>query len=369
MRDNKNQSQYEKQGYYVRVREAFDQIRHQKNEGFSLRWRLVIVVATGIAVGLWLGYAVSAIISSFGVELDNFQLLLLLTLVGLICGLGFSLLLSKWVFKPIKNLRVAMEKVADGDFDVRLYEPTNSKEIGEVYSGFNLMVHELGTTEMLQRDFTSNVSHEFKTPIAAIEGYSMLLQGSDELDEDQQNYVEKILYNTNRLSNLVGNILLLSKLENQTIETNRQRYRLDEQIRESILGMESAWMEKNVEFDVDLESIKYLGNEGLMLHVWDNLLSNAIKFSPDGGVITLTLARQKDKIVYTIEDQGPGIPDEAKKHIFDKFYQHDNSRKQEGHGLGLPLAKRIISLCGGSIEVEDREGGGARFVVTLDGEA
>ncbi len=353
--------------YYVKVREKFDQIRHQKKEGFSLKWRLFIVVATGMAVGIWLGYGIYELLRVLGVEFDSVNLLLEVSIVSLLCGLGFSLLLSKWVFKPIKDLREAMEKVADGDFDVRLTEPSNSKEIQEVYSGFNLMVHELGTTEMLQRDFTSNVSHEFKTPIAAIEGYSMLLQGGDNLSEDQRKYVEKILYNTKRLSSLVGNILLLSKLENQTIETNRKLYDLDEQIRESLLGMEGTWLNKNIEFDVELDPVKYLGNEGLMHHVWDNLLSNAIKFSPDGGLVRLSLYKENSKIIFVVEDNGPGIPEEVKKRIFDKFYQHDNSREQEGYGLGLPLIKRILALCGGQISVEDAESGGARFVVTLEG--
>lgn len=353
-------------GYYVKVREAFDQIRHQKSEGFSLKWRLFIVVAAGLAVGIFLGYGISELLKILGLELDNFSLALEVLLVSLVCGLGFSLLLSKWVFKPIKDLREAMERVADGDFNVMLTMPSNSKEIQEVYSGFNLMVHELGTTEMLQRDFTSNVSHEFKTPIAAIEGYSMLLQDGDNLNEDQQQYVEKILFNTKRLSDLVGSILLLSKLENQSIETNQQVYRLDEQIRESLLGMEGAWMDKEIEFDVELDAIKYLGNEGLMRHVWDNLLSNAIKFSPNGGLVKLNLTKKDGSIRFIIEDNGPGIPEDAKKRIFDKFYQHDNSRKQEGHGLGLPLAKRILTICGGRIDVEDAEGGGARFVVTLE---
>ncbi len=361
----KPSNQEEKNSYYLKVREVFEQTRHQKKEGFSLRWRLFIVVAVGLFVSIWVGYGLSAILKALGVDLDTTQFSLMVSAVSLVLGLVFSFLVSKWVFKPISDLRIAMEKVADGDFETRLTEQSTAREIQEVYSGFNLMVHELGSTEMLRQDFTSNVSHEFKTPIAAIEGYSTLLQGGDNLDPEQQEYVEKILYNTKRLSGLVGNILLLSKLENQTIGTNRQIYRLDEQIRESILGLEGAWGDKNIDFDVELDSVKYLGNEGLMRHVWDNLISNAVKFSPDGGLIKMSLRREKGEIIFIIEDEGPGIPDEAKKRIFDKFYQHDNSRKQEGHGLGLPLARRIITISGGKIWAEDREGGGSRFVVSL----
>lgn len=362
---NNHSKQDEKNGYVVKVREAFDQIRNQKREGFSLKWRLFIVVAVGLFVSIWTGYGLSAIFLALGTELDNTQFSLLVSAVSFVLGLGFSLLTSKWIFKPIVDLRMAMEKVADGDFNVRLTEQSTAKEIQEVYSGFNLMVHEIGSTEMLQRDFTSNVSHEFKTPIAAIEGYSTLLQGGDNLTADQRQYVDKILYNTGRLSNLVGNILLLSKLENQSIDTGKSNYRLDEQIRESIVDMESEWVARNIDFDVDLDDVKYYGNEGLMRHVWDNLLSNAIKFSPDNGVIRMSLVRSKGKIVFYIEDQGEGIPEDAKKKIFDKFYQHDNSRRQEGHGLGLSLVKRILDISGGEIGVEDRAGGGSRFVVTL----
>lgn len=362
----KNNSPEEKNTYYAKVRETFDQIRYRKDDGFSLKWQLTIIVTVGLGVGIWLGYGVSTLLVLLGLELENIELFLVVCGVSLVFGFGFSLLVSKWVFKPIKDLQLAMEKVADGDFDVRLTNFSTSKEIQEVNTGFNLMVHELGSTEMLRQDFTSTVSHEFKTPIAAIEGYSTLLQGGDNLDEDQREYVEKILYNTSRLSDLVGSILLLSKLENQSIETNQQLYILDEQIRESLLAQESSWMMKNIEFDVELDSIKYLGNEGLMRHVWDNLIGNAIKFSPDGGIIKLRLVKEDEKIIFTVEDQGPGIPDDAKKRIFDKFYQHDNSRKQEGHGLGLALVKRILTISGGRIEVEDAEGGGSRFVVTLD---
>ena len=362
----KNRPVEEITGYYHKAREAFEIIRHKKKDGFSLRFRFFLIVALVLAVSIWMGYGVSGILRAVGmVQLGDIELLIVISIVSLITALIFSLLASKWVFKPIKDLRVAMEQVADGDFNVRLKQSSKSQEIQEVYSGFNLMVHELGTTEMLQRDFTSNVSHEFKTPIAAIEGYSTLLQGSDNLDPDQQEYVDKILYNTKRLSGLVGNILLISKLENQTIESHKQTYLLDEQIRESILGMESAWIAKNIEFDVDLDPIKYLGNEGLMRHVWDNLLSNAIKFSPEGGLIKISLKKQDEKIIFAVEDQGPGIPEESKKRVFDKFYQSDNSRKQDGHGLGLSLVKRILMLSGDKVYIEDAEGGGSRFVVIL----
>ena len=110
----------------------------------------------------------------------------------------------------------------------------------------------------------------------------------------------------------------------------------------------------------------HFGNEGLLRHVWDNLIGNAIKFSPQGGLVRIRLGKRENKIVFTVEDNGPGISEEAQKHIFDKFYQADSSHKQEGNGLGLALVKRILMITGGRIEAENREGGGCRFTVTLE---
>ncbi|MBE6932463.1 MAG: HAMP domain-containing histidine kinase [Ruminococcaceae bacterium] len=290
-----------------------------------------------------------------------------LELVGscLLIGALVTGLLSKLFFQPVKKLRGAMDKVAEGDFSVRLEEKSTSKEIMEIYTGFNLMAHELSSTEILQTDFVSNVSHEFKTPINAIEGYSTLLQDADNLDDNQQEYIDKILFNTQRLSSLVGSILLLSKLENQQIPTNQTEYRLDEQIRKSIVALEPAWEKKDIEFDVELDRVSYLGNEAMMQHVWDNLISNAIKFSPNGSTVRIHLTKKLKKLIFSIEDQGPGLTEEAQNHIFDKFYQGDSSHKQEGNGLGLALVKRILTIEKGQITAENRPEGGCRFTVTL----
>ena len=290
-----------------------------------------------------------------------------LELVGvcLLVGILVTSQLSKFFFNPIKKLRGAMDKVAEGDFSVRLEEKSSSKEIMEIYTGFNLMAHELSSTEILQTDFVSNVSHEFKTPINAIEGYSTLLQDSDNLDDDQREYIDKILFNTQRLSSLVGSILLLSKLENQQIPSHQVEYRLDEQIRQSIVALEPAWEQKDIEFDVELDRVSYLGNEPMMRHVWDNLISNAVKFSPNGGAVKIHLVKKLKRLIFTVEDQGPGLSEEAQKHIFDKFYQADASHKQEGNGLGLALVKRILTIEKGQIAAENIPEGGCRFTVTL----
>ena len=158
--------------------------------------------------------------------------------------------LSIRYFGPVLKLKKAMQQVAEGDFSVRLETEKQMKEIRDIYSNFNLMVQELEATEILQTDFVSNVSHEFKTPISAIEGYATLLQDDDmPISEEQEQYISKILFNTRRLSHLAGNILLLSKIEHQSIQTRQNWYRLDEQIRQSIVMMEPKWSEKEIEFE------------------------------------------------------------------------------------------------------------------------
>ena len=345
------------------VRERFEKVRSEQQNRFSLRTRLTALVTLEMLVCVLISYGVDQLLNkvfSWKVPLE-----LELVSVCLLVGILVTSQLSKIFFNPIKKLRSAMDKVADGNFSVRLEDKSSSKEIMEIYTGFNLMAHELSSTEILQTDFVSNVSHEFKTPINAIEGYSTLLQDADNLDENQREYIDKILFNTQRLSSLVGSILLLSKLENQQIPSNQVEYRLDEQIRQSIVALEPAWEKKNIEFDVELDRVSYLGNEPMMRHVWDNLISNAVKFSPNGGTVKINLAKKLKKLVLTVEDQGSGLSEEAQKHIFDKFYQADASHKQEGNGLGLALVKRILAIEKGQITAENRPEGGCRFTVTL----
>ena len=281
----------------------------------------------------------------------------------LIAGLITSFINAK-LLEPITRLSKAMKEVSQGDFEQHLETNSRIAEVGESYQSFNVMTKELRATEVLQMDFVSNVSHEFKTPINAIEGYTMLLQG-EELSPDQEEYVEKILFNTQRLSGLVGNILLLSKLENQNIPMKKTEYRLDEQIRQAVLSLETKWTEKEIGFQVELEEVKYTANEGLFMHIWINLLDNAIKFSPSKGTITMFLKQEQDSVKFILEDEGPGIEDDVKSRIFDKFYQVDGSHKAEGNGLGLALVKRIVDSAGGTIKAENREYGGCRFVIEL----
>ena len=348
----------------MKTREIYDEVRDSKNR-FGLKTRLVLFVTLEIEICILIALGIDVLLKEVVQLPFEIPLIIDLACVSLLVGILVTSLLSRYFFNPIKKLGEAMGRVADGDFTVVLKSKNNTKEIQEIYTGFNLMTHELRATEILQTDFMSSASHEFKTPVSAIDGYAALLRSCDDLTEEHREYIEKIQFNTKRLSSLTGSILLLSKLENQQIPTNQSKFLVDEQIRQSIVALESQWEKKDIDLDVDLCDAEYRGNELLMRHVWDNLISNAIKFSPEGSTVKIELTKRFGKIAFAVEDEGPGIPEESMRHIFDKFYQADSVHKQEGSGLGLALVERILKLEKGTVKVENMESGGCRFTVTL----
>ena len=286
-------------------------------------------------------------------------------LISILSGAAIAVGLSKIFVSPMMKLGDAMRKVAGGDFSVRLDCTSKIRDVREVYGSFNTMVKELGNTETLQTGFVSNVSHEFKTPINAIEGYASLLQDSQLTDEQKNAYIDKIIFNARRLSDLVGNILLLSKVNNQTISLKASTFRLDEQVRQSILALESKWEKKEIEFDIDLDEIEYTGYENLLSHVWLNLIDNAVKFSPQNGQIRIRLKQLDGSVTFSIWDNGLPIPEADIDRIFNKFYQGDNSHASEGNGLGLALVRKIVAAAHGTINVTSSEDAGTEFVVAL----
>ena len=265
--------------------------------------------------------------------------------------------------KPVQVLTRAHERVQEGDFSVRL--PDNQPgEMGELMRSFNDMTETLGSTAYLQKDFISSISPEFKTPIASIRGFAKLLQMPGLTEEQKAEYISMIAHESDRLSRLSETLLRLSALEQQTALASLSTFSLDEQLRQVILRLEPNWSSKNIDWQLDLSEVELHSDQELLNQVWINLLQNAIKFSPDGSEIAVRVFREGNPIV-EIEDHGCGMTEEAQKRIFDKFYQADRSRKQEGVGLGLSLVKRIVDMMGGTITVTSEVGVGSTFRVEL----
>ena len=284
---------------------------------------------------------------------------------SIIIGVIMAKIISKRVLKPITDLNEATKKVAKGDFNVQIEEIGIGKEIKEMTHSFNIMTKELKNIETFRNDFVSNVSHEFKTPLSAIEGYATLLQDENISKNERENYIERIISSSKRLSTLSGNILMISKLENQEIVLDKRKFSLDEQIRSCILSLEHLWSEKNISLDIEMDNVVFYGNKSMVSHIWFNIISNAIKFTPNGGLISVKMKNENNWVKVVISDTGIGMSEEVKKHIFEKFYCADKSRSNSGNGLGLTLVKRIIELCGGKIEVESQKNIGAKFTVKL----
>ena len=291
-------------------------------------------------------------------------MLLMVFILTLAAGMGRSKL------KPMNDLVHAMQAVSNGDFSVRVDAADVPGDMGELVSSFNDMATELGGLEMFRKDFINNFSHEFKTPIVSIRGFAKQLERDDLTDEQRREYLGIIVSESDRLANMASNVLLLSKLENQTIVTDKTVYRLDEQLRRCVLLLEKQWTGKALDPDVDLDEVEYRGNEEMMSHVWLNLLGNAIKFSPEGGALGVRLRHEGGCAAVTVRDAGPGMDDATRRRVFEKFYQGDTAHATEGNGLGLALVKRIVDLCGGAVEVDSAPGRGSAFTVRLplDGE-
>lgn len=284
----------------------------------------------------------------------------------LLAGCLLSVILSKKIYRPFEQLIRATEKIAQGDFKVRLAETADpGSDLGALQRSFNHMASELDSTEIFRNDFITNFSHEFKTPIVSIRGFARLLQEGNLTAEQHDKYVNIIAAESDRLANMATNILLLSKLENQKIVTDRTRFYLDEQLRHAILTLEKQWSSRNIELDIDLDEVMYEFNEDMLLQVWLNLFGNAFKFTPDGGTVFCTLRQEKNEAVVRIRDTGCGMSDAVITRIFEKFYQGDTSHSSAGNGIGLTIVGRILVLCGGRIQVESSPGQGSTFTVRL----
>lgn len=278
-----------------------------------------------------------------------------------------TLYISRYILSPVEHLSDASKKVAHGDFTVQIPLDSDSDELNVTISNFNSMVRELRSIETLRDDFIANVSHEFKTPLSAIEGYAMLLQEKNLGDKEREECARKILQSTARLNDLTGNILLLSKLDNQNYPQENTTFSLDEQIRQAILMFESVWTKKQIDIDCDMPDVSFVGPQSLLNHVWINLIGNAVKFvKGDGsGRITVRLTPNEKNVVVTVADNGIGMDDKTIAHIFEKFYQGDTSRRSSGNGLGLALCKKIVESLHGTITAKGAPGEGSVFTVVL----
>lgn len=336
----------------------------------SLRLKLVLYLAVTITVTGALTVLLAAILFDMGVDNKWFHssyvfFIVMLAVSSVIAVVASSIVTHK-LLAPLKQMIRAMDRIKEGDFTAKVTpEPKGKGELGQLVRNFNDMTEELQSNEMLRSDFINNFSHEFKTPIVSIRGFARQLQNPSLTEEQRREYSEIIAEEADRLANMSSNILLLTQVENQHISHVKTTFSLDEQLRKSVLIYEKQWTDKELDLNIDAEEIQYTGQESLLMHVWNNLISNAVKFSPNGGQLNICARIKNNMVVVSIEDQGPGMDESTVAKIYDKFYQGDSSHSKEGNGLGLPLVKRIVELCGGRVEVYTALKEGTTFEVYL----
>ena len=345
-----------------------EEIKHRNTMRFwfSVTVFFLFLITCVFTAGIF--YIVQGSLITFDTPIPSMALIGAVAASCIVVGVALTSITSRFIFKRLDKISAGMREISKGNYKARVKEKDSKgkiSEFGDLEHSFNQMATELDGIEIFRKDFIDNFSHEFKTPIVLIRGFAKQMQSQNITEEQKKEYLDIIVSESERLANMSTNILLLSKLENQQIVSDKTEFYLDEQIRGSIILLEEAWSDKNIELEFDLDEIKYSFNEEMLSHVWINLFSNAIKFTGNGGKISCRLYREGANVVCKITDSGVGMDEQTLSRIFEKFYQGDTSHKTRGHGIGLNIVQRIVTLARGKIQVESKLGQGSTFTVTL----
>lgn len=340
-----------------------------QNKNKKIFNRITLMVVVGMFVLLTLSssitFGLSAIVAKWmHVNEDNILVFGVIVMsMSIIFGLALSFAYSAVMIRASRPYIEALQRVAECDFSVRIEDPSVFANFG-IADNFNNMASQLESVETLREGFISDFSHEFKTPIVSIAGFAKLLKDPKLTAEQRNDFLDVIIAESDRLVGLAESVLLLNRLDTQTIAT--EKYSLDEQLRQCVLIFDEQCQEKNLTLDVDIEdNIHINSNAKLLKQVWVNLLSNAVKFSVEGGKILVEGKTDGDSAVVTVADNGCGMSAEVMQNIFNKFYQGDKSHTTQGNGLGLSIVKKAVDILGGEISVRSEEGKGSSFTVRL----
>ncbi len=289
-------------------------------------------------------------------------------LVALLLAVALSLFIGQWIANPLKRMASAARKMEFGNYQpVPLDGPREVQQLGEA---LNEMAHKVSVSQQSQRDFLANVSHELKTPLTSIQGFSQaILDGTVNTPEELQQ-VAGILFNeSGRMHRLVQDLLGLARLEAGTADFQRNPVDLSALLRGVTDKFALQAQHTQIQLVTELvETLQIIGDADRLAQVFTNLVDNAIKFSPRGGTVRISAGLNNGYALVSVSDTGPGIAPEQQPRIFERFFQVDKSRRGgagRGIGLGLPIAAQIVAAHGGRIWVESQPGAGAKFFVSL----
>lgn len=336
-----------------------------RKQRFALTLLLSGFVFSLNLTGLLLTFAAVYVLAQFGiirVTGGQVQLRHVLTFIfytSLVIGLLLTTFAGKIPLRPFNRMINGLDRLARGDFKARLHfgRPLGKHSpFRQIEQSFNRAAEELEHTEMLRSDFIDNFSHEFKTPIVSIAGFAKLLRRGNLTAEQQEEYLAVIEEESLRLSDMATNVLNLTKVENQTILSDVTQFNLSEQIRSAVLLLADKWTPKNLYMDLSFGEHMITGNEELLKQVWINLLDNAVKFSETNGKVSVTVTENDAHLTVAVTNYGHIIPPESLAHIFNKFYQADESHSSEGNGIGLAIVKKVCTLHSGDVSVTSQDG-------------
>jgi len=327
--------------------------------------RLNILFVAGTAIILLVALAIASILEytflhfkliSWGETIaSGWYWVVIFGATSALIGLFLAFLLGRMLFKPINTIVEGMTKLSEGDFSTRI-DLGKYDGMRKLTNSFNSLAQELENTEILRSDFINDFSHELKTPIVSISGLISLMKSENLSDDKRRDYLNVMEEEAGRLTQMTSNALYLSKIETQGILTNKKSYNVSEQIRNSLLLLERKWAKKELIPSLEFEEYTISANEDMLKQVWLNLLDNAIKFSEPEKELKITAEVMFEELFVSIENVGPEIPESDYEAIFNKFYQCDKSRATEGNGIGLSIVKHIITLHGGEIMVNSKNG-------------
>lgn len=297
------------------------------------------------------------------------SLVLFAVIISLLVAM-LSLALSLMTTAPIDNFISVAKEISKGNFNIKAKEKGCS-ELQEMAKALNYMSSELDNFEQNRKKFVSDVSHELKTPLATIKLICDSLVTTDAPAPEMINdFLGDLSDEVDRLTRLVERLLTLTKMDSAQNSAEPTPVDFTVMLSAIIRKLSPNAESKNIMLYQDF-SVTAL--EPIMLDydkIWEavyNIVDNAIKYTPEGGFVKLGLSKKNNSVCVTVEDNGPGIPDSEKEHIFERFYRLDDSRARDtgGTGLGLAIAKEAVQLHGGSIEVKNSENGGSIFSITL----
>jgi len=296
-----------------------------------------------------------------------------LTLICLIIII-FVTFVSTYVFSrsmtlTFKAFNTTAKEIANGNFSARIEDTAFSNEISELGNSMNYMAEELEKLEDLRKDFIANISHDFRSPLTSIRGYVQAVLDGTIPPEKYDKYLNVVISETDRLTKLTNDILLLSKMENKVLVPEKEDFDLHEMIRNVLLQFEQKIVDKGIQLTllIEQQDISVYADYNQINRTITNLLDNAIKFCSTNDEIIVETSIQGQKVFVSIKDTGPGISEEDIKHIWTRFHKADRSRgmDKKGVGLGLSIVREIIKAHGETIDVYSQLGKGTSFVLSL----